>query len=81
VLNGSFIDILIIIPAYKNGDKADCGNYQGISLLPTTYKMSHNFLLSRLTAYVDKITGGHQCGFWCGRLTTIICSEFTKFLR
>jgi hypothetical protein len=54
---------LIIVPVYKKGDKADCSNYRGISLLSSTHKISTNVLLSWLTPYVGEITGGHQCGF------------------
>jgi len=53
----------IIVPIYKKGDKIDCSNYSGISLLPTTYKILSNILLSRLTQYAEEIIGDHQCGF------------------
>jgi len=53
----------IIIPIHKKEDKTDCNNYRGISLLPTTYKILSNILLSRLIPYANKIIGDHQCGF------------------
>jgi len=54
---------LIVVPFRKKGDKTDCNNYRGISLLPTTYKILSSVLLSRLIPYVKEIIGDHQCGF------------------
>jgi hypothetical protein len=53
----------IIVPIHKKGDKTDCNNYRGISILPTTYKMLSNILLSRLIPCAKEIIGDHQCGF------------------
>ena len=53
----------IIVPIYKKGHKTDCSNYTGISLLPTTYKILSNILLSRLTPYTEEMTGYRQRGF------------------
>jgi len=57
-------------PRHKKGDKTDCDNYRGISLLPTTYKILSNILLSRLIAYAEEIIGDHQCEFRCNRSIT-----------
>jgi hypothetical protein len=53
----------IVVPIHKNGDKAECSNYRGISLLPTSHKILANIFLSRLISYADEIIGDHQCGF------------------
>jgi hypothetical protein len=60
----------IIVPTHKKGDKTDCNNYRGISLLQTSYKMLSNILLSRLSPYIYEIIGDHQCGFRHNRSTT-----------
>jgi hypothetical protein len=53
----------IIVPIFKNGDKTDCSNHRGVSLLPTNYKTLSNVLLSRLTPYADDIIGDHKSEF------------------
>jgi hypothetical protein len=60
----------IIVSIHKKGDKTDCNNYRGISLLSTSYKILSNILLSRLVLYIDEIIGDHQCGFRRNRSTT-----------
>jgi len=53
----------IIVPVYRKDDNTECSNYRGLSLLPTTYKILSNILLSRLTPYAQEIIGDHKCGF------------------
>ena len=50
----------IIVPIHKNGDNTDCNDYRSISLLPTTYKILSNILLSRLFPNAEEDTGDHQ---------------------
>jgi hypothetical protein len=59
-----------VVPIHKKGDKTDCSNYRGISLLSTWYKILSNILLSALTPHADDIIWDLQCGFWCNRSTT-----------
>ena len=65
----------INVPIYKKADKTECSNYNGISLLPTTYTILSNILLSRLTPYAEEIIGDNQCGFRRNMSTThhILC--------
>jgi len=68
----------VIVPINEKGDKTDCSNYRGTSLLSTVYKILSNIMLSRLTPHAEEIIGvdldtaGHLL---------IIYSEFVKYLR
>jgi hypothetical protein len=53
----------ISLPVHKKGDKTDCNNYHGISLLSASYTILSDIALSWLSPYIDEIIGYHQCGF------------------
>jgi hypothetical protein len=53
----------VIVPIHKMGDKTDCNNYHGVSLLSTSYKTLSNIVLSCLSPNIYETTGDHQCGF------------------
>jgi hypothetical protein len=55
----------IIILVHKKGDKTECSNYHGVSLLSASYKILFNILFSRLSLYVVEIIGDHQCNRNC----------------
>ena len=54
----------------KKGDKKDCSNYRGISVLSSTHKILSNILLSKFTPRAEEIIGDYQSGFRCNRSTT-----------
>jgi hypothetical protein len=72
--------ILITVTVCKKGDKTDCSNYRGISLLSTTYKILSNIQMSRLTPYAEEIIGDNKCGLRHNRSETdhILCIRKKK---
>ena len=58
-----------IVTIFKKGDRSQCGNYRGISLLLTAGKILAKVLLSRLQQAANKILPESQCGFRANRST------------
>ncbi|KAI7802925.1 putative RNA-directed DNA polymerase from mobile element jockey-like [Triplophysa rosa] len=60
---------VLVVSIFKKGDKADCGNYRGISLLSTTGKALARVLANRLTPLSESILPESQSGFCPNRGT------------
>ena len=58
-----------VCPIYKKGDKLECKNYRGITLLNIAYKIFSIVLFKRLEFYTSNIIGRYQCGFQKGKST------------
>ena len=59
-----------IITIYKKGDRTDCGNYRGISLLSIAGKIFARILLNRLSTHITpEVVPETQCGFRGNRST------------
>jgi hypothetical protein len=71
----------IIVPIHKKGEKIDCNNYRGISLLSNSYKVSSNIILSRLSPYIDSIIVIISVGFYLIDQLLIRFSAFVRYWR
>ena len=62
----------VIITLYKNkGEKSNCDNYRGITLLSIAGKILASILLNRLVPTIaEDNTPESQCGYWRNRNTT-----------
>ena len=57
-----------IVTLFKNkGDRSDCNNYRGISLLSIVGKVFARVVLARLQILADRMYSESQCGFRSGR--------------
>lgn len=60
----------VVVPVYKKGDKMECSNYRGISLLSLPGKIYAKVLESKVRAIVEPRMADEQCGFRPGRSVT-----------
>jgi hypothetical protein len=72
---------LFCVPVHKKGDKTDCTNYRGISLLSNSCKMLSNILLTRLSPYIDEIFGIISVGFDITDQLLIRSFAFVRYWR
>ena len=57
-----------IVPLYKGkGDRFECGNSRGISLLCVVGKLYGRILIGRIRRQTESVLGEEQCGFRSGR--------------
>jgi len=59
----------ILCPIFKKGDRRQCNNYRGISLLNITYKIFAILLYNRLSKIIEPDIGNYQMGFIPNRST------------
>ena len=61
----------VIVTLYKNkGDRSDCNNHRGISLMSIVGKCFARVVLMRLQKIADRVYPESQCGFRAERSTT-----------
>ena len=53
----------VITPIFKKGDRKDCGNYRGLTLLSTALKIYEKILVSKLNKVIKNQLSDAQSGF------------------
>ena len=59
----------LIVKVPKKGDLTNCGNWRGITLMPTAAKVMGKVIIKRISRGVDKKLRKEQAGFRSGRST------------
>ena len=65
-----FKDALIVTVYKKKGQRSECGNHRGISLLAIAGKILAKIILNRIKSVSEELLPESQCGFRAGRSTT-----------
>lgn len=67
----------LIVTIFKKGDRTDCGNYRGITILSIAGKILARILSNRLVPLAEDCLPETQCGFRPNRSTTdmIFCAR------
>ena len=70
------------VTIYKKGDRTDCGNYRGISLISIAGKIFARILLNRLSTYITlEVVPETQRGFRGNRSTVDMMTGLWQLLR
>ena len=64
-----FKDALIVTIYKKKGDRSDCGNHRGVSLLSAAGKILAKIILGRIQEISENVLPESQCGFRANRST------------
>ena len=59
----------ILCPVYKKGDRKQCNNYRGVSLLNITYNIFAILIYNQLSKIIEPEIGNYQMGFRPNRST------------
>ena len=60
----------LIVKLPRKGDLTNCGNWRGITIMPTAAKLMGKVVIKRISRRVDKKLRKEQAGFRSGRSTT-----------